>query len=50
MALHMLEGKVDRFGPPFLPYTRLGRAETFWTAVGIAVYGKKEILVWFLND
>jgi hypothetical protein len=49
MALHMPEGRLTGSAHPFSPYTRLGRAETFWTAVGIAVYGEEEI-VWFLND
>jgi hypothetical protein len=50
MALHMPEGRLTGSAHTLSPYTRLGRAETFWTAVDIAVYGKKEILVWFLND
>jgi hypothetical protein len=45
MALHMLERRLTGSANPFSPYTRLGRAETFWTAVGIAVYGEEEILV-----
>jgi hypothetical protein len=45
MALHMLEGRLTGSAHPFSPYTRLGRAETFSTAVAIAVYGEEEILV-----